>query len=425
MEIRPFRGWRYSAADLSSLIAPPYDVLSAADKQALLAKSDRNIVGVDMPHFPPGSAGPDEVYAQAAATLEKWITDGTLTRDIRAALYAYEQTYDWAGRTYHRRALLCGVRATPLGQDVIPHEHTFAGPKADRLKLTQHTHKQLSPIFGFYDDPAGVIAETLWAAVNPARPTAAGTLNGVGEKIWTITDAATVDAVTAALRPVPVFIADGHHRYTTAMNYRDALLAQGKIDDQHETNFVLFALVASDDPGLLILPTHRMVSGLAGNFSLAALRAAAAAFNWQKVAKIPADLADADAFLKGYGRGAIGATDGRELWVAVLKDPAAMEQAAPTQCPAWRELDVAVLQTLIVDGALKAFRTDKTEVRYTPDGNKALAACTAGEAQLSLLLQGTRLDQVKAVALAGQSMPHKSTYFYPKLATGMVIKPLE
>ncbi|MCE5278897.1 MAG: DUF1015 domain-containing protein [Planctomycetaceae bacterium] len=425
MDIRPFRGWRYSAADLSSLIAPPYDVLSAADKQALLAGSDRNIVGVDMPHYPPASAGPDEVYSQAASTLERWITDGTLKRDSRPTLYAYEQTYAWAGRTYHRRALLCGVRATPLGQDVIPHEHTFAGPKADRLKLTEHTHKQLSPIFGFYDDPAGVIRETLWATVDADHPAAAGTLNGVGEKIWTVTDAATIDAVAAALRPAPVFIADGHHRYTTAMNYRDALLAAGVIDARHEANYVLFALVASDDPGLLILPTHRMVSGLSQAFSLSALRSAATAFEWRKAPQIPADLSDADSFLKGFAGGAIGATDGRELWVAVLKDPAAMEQAAPQQCPAWRELDVAVLQTLIVDGAMASFRTDATEIRYTPDANKALAACTAGESQLSLLLQGTRLDQVKAVALAGQSMPHKSTYFYPKLATGMVIKPLE
>ncbi|GAG40674.1 unnamed protein product, partial [marine sediment metagenome] len=189
--------------------------------------------------------------------------------------------------------------------------------------------------------------------------------------------------------------------------------------------FVLFALVERDCEGLLVLPTHRLVSGLAGSFSLDALREAAG-FAWQRVDSAGADLSDADAFLADYGLGAMAfvAGDGADLWIGRLTDPRAMAAAAPDHCQAWRELDVAILQTLIMDGALEAFKTAETAVTYTPDGTEALSAVRSGKAQLAVIMQGTPAAAVEAVALAGEVMPHKSTYFYPKLSTGMVLKPL-
>ncbi len=428
MDIRPFRGWRYQGdadGDISAYIAPPYDVLSADDKTALAGRCDRNIVVVDLPHVPPKEVGPDAEYAAAAEMLQQWMADGTLVQDESPALYAYEQTYPWADKTHRRRAILCGVRATPLGQDVIPHEHTFAGPKADRLKLTEYTHQQLAPIFGFFEDPDNAASETLWSATAGSSPDISGTLNGVTEKLWVVDDAETIAAVQTALQATPVYIADGHHRYATAMNYRDALKAAGKIDNDHEAHFALFALVAADDPGLVILPAHRMVSGLASGFSLPKLIEAAPAFDWQRCSDVPADMPDADAFLSRFGPGAFATVAGPELWIATLNDLAAMQSAAPDECDAWRGLDVAVLQTLVIDGALAAWQTEQTEVGYTPCGTEVLGAARGAQAQVAFILRGTRLDQVKAVAGAGASMPHKSTYFYPKLATGMVLKPLE
>jgi uncharacterized protein (DUF1015 family) len=269
MEIRPFRGWHFRGPDVSLQIAPPYDILDQSDKDAFLAAEKTNIVAVDLPHCPPKSVGPEECYKAAASLLEKWKKTKVLYRDDKPALYAYEQTYTWAGRTYARRAMLCGVRATPLGADVIPHEHTFAGPKADRLKLTTATKMQLSPIFGFYEDPIGV-TEKLWSTA-PSDPTLEGELRGVREKLWVVTDENIIGEICAGLKDTRVYIADGHHRYTTAMNYRDALRDSGLIDEEHEANFVLFALVARTDPGLLILPTHRMISGLKGDFTLSKL----------------------------------------------------------------------------------------------------------------------------------------------------------
>jgi len=429
MQIRPFRGWRYSPAacgDIGPMLAPPYDVLTAADKQALLARCDRNIVAVDLPHVPPKQLGPARLYEQAADRLAQWQASGVLCQEARPALYVYEQTFGWAGRRYDRRAMLCGIRATELGKDVIPHEHTFAGPKADRLKLTECTRMQLSPIFGFYDDPGGRVAALLaGACADP--PAARGRLGEVHEKMWVVTDERTIAAVQAALADQPAFIADGHHRYTTALNYRDQLRQARQIDDDHEANFVLFALVARDDPGLLILPTHRIVAGLTEDFATAKLAEAAPAFDWQKVPVDRIDLADAGGSLAAFGPGtmALFDADPAEAWIARLREPAAMARAAPDQSDAWRALDVAALHTLILETALAPWRAGEPAIEYTPDARVVLAACRQGRAQLGVCVQPTPLAAVEQLARAGESMPHKSTYFYPKLATGMVLKPLE
>jgi len=423
MDIRPFRGWRYARRDLTGLLAPPYDVLSAEQKARLLAGDEQNIVAVDLPHVPPKTPGPDAVYAAAAEQLRSWQADGTIVQADAAAVYVYDQTYEWAGAVYTRRALLAGVRATPLGpdQDIIPHEHTFAGPKADRLKLARQTCMQLSPIFGFFDDDGTV--DGLLAAATQGEPDAVGELDGVKQSLRAITDSAVIGAIRRALAATPVFIADGHHRYTTAMTYRDHLRAAGLIDDEHEANFVLFALVRRNDPGLLVLPTHRVVRGLQESFSLAALRESTAAFGWQQVDP-GVDAGRIEAHLAALGPTAMALVAGPETWTARLIDASAMNVAAGDHSDPWRRLDVAVCQTLIMDGALAAWTTPETVVDYTPDARVAGQAVADGQADLAVLLQATPVGAVQAVARAGDVMPHKSTYFYPKLATGLVLKPL-
>ena len=429
MEIRPFCGWRYKAGadgDISSLVAPPFDVLSEQDRSDLLASSDRNIVAVDVPHFPPGEEGPDHVYADAARLLAKWQAEGVLVRDEHPALYAYEQQFQWGGKAHVRRAMICGVRATELGADVIPHEHTFAGPKADRLKLTQHTRMQLSPIFGFYRDPQAQSANVLWSAATGA-PDLAGTLGDVTERLWRVDSEKTIAEIVAVLKDTPVYIADGHHRYATAAGYAAALRDEGIIDADHEANFVMFALVTRYDPGLMVLPTHRIVSGLTPDFTVPALVRRAPQFEWKRCSVADADLRDAGAFLRRYGPGAMAlmGADPAEIWIAKLTDHDAMRKAAPDQTDVWRSLDVAALHKLIIDDALAPWRTDDLFVEYTPHGATVLAACHSGRARLGICLQGTPIDTVEAIADEGGSMPHKSTYFYPKVATGMVLKPLQ
>jgi uncharacterized protein (DUF1015 family) len=427
MDIKPIRGWRYAQRDISSLIAPPYDILNGAEKAQFLAGNAQNIVAVDMPHVPPKELGPDAEYAAAAAKLGEWKAGGVLAQDAEAALYVYEQSFPWGGRTYCRRAMLCGVRAGELGRDVIPHEHVFAGPLADRLRLTEHTHMQLSPIFGFYDDPGKRVGKAL-AAAAAGRPVAEGVMRGVAERLWKITEPAVVADVAKALQPVPVFIADGHHRYTTALNYVTALAARQKIAPTHEANFVMFALVARDDPGLLILPTHRLFTNLRAEGSVEALAAALPEFSWRKhrggagvtAAYVEGLLADAGPLAVVLVSGT-GAT----VWVARLEELDAMRKAAPDQIDEWRVLPPAILHKLIVDKGVRNWSAGAPAIEYTAYTEQVLEACRAGRAQLGACLPGIGVAAVEAVAQKGAAMPHKSTYFYPKLATGVVLKPLE
>lgn len=434
MEIRAFRGWRYAAGadgDISPLIAPPYDILSGQDKQRLLAGSPNNIVAVDMPHVPPKEEGPQQEYQAAAGQLEAWKAAGVLRQDGRPTIYVYQQTYSWAGRQYVRRGMICGVRGSELGpdKDVIPHEHVFPGPLADRLQLTRHTRMQLSPIFGFYADPAGAVRGVLDRAAQ-ASPIAHGELAGVGERLWAIDDPADVARIAQALRAVPVFIADGHHRYTTAMNYRNqlAVAAGGKLPADHEANFVMFALVARDDPGLVILPTHRIFTNLDPGVSVEQLTAATPGFSWRRSAAAAGDAGPAavEALLDAAGPAAMAVVAGRsaDVWIVELTDPTAMAAAAPDQTAEWRALPTAILHKLIMDKALAPRAKGELQVEYTPQAGAVLDACRAGRAQLGVILSGIPVRAVEAVALSGASMPHKSTYFYPKIATGMVLKPL-
>ncbi len=429
MEIRPFPGLRYAPqdGDVSKLIAPPYDILTEADKKSLLAQDERNIVRIDLPHTPPKQLGPDQAYQLAAETLDAWRQAGTFLQEDQPAVYVYEQTYTWAGTTHTRRAMLAGVRATELGEDVMPHEHTFAGPKADRLRLTEKTGVQMSPIFGFYHDEGQKVGRLLGEQSASRQPDLQGHLQGVDEKLWAVTAPQVIETITDLLKSRKVYIADGHHRYTTAMNYARSLRESGEIDADHPANFVLFALVADNDEGLIVLPTHRVVHNLAGGFTWdALLESLAKDFEIVTVSPEGADLSDADAFLADFPPHslAVAGEGGKAMRVLTLKGPEPMQRSAGDHCQAYRELDVAILHTLCIDGALSPWMADQTSVEYTPDGNHALTEVRSGQADLAWILRGTPLASVSAIADAGASMPHKSTYFYPKLATGMVLKPL-
>lgn len=419
MEIRPFQGWRFGRGEVSQVIAPPYDILSAADKAALQKQDAHNIVTVDLPHVPPSEVGADSEYQASATTLQAWMADGTLRRDERPSFYAYEQVYSWAGRSFRRRTLIAGVRVTEFGKGVWPHEKTFAGPKADRLKLTQTTRVQLSPIFGFYEDRAGLGG--LLDGVCKRQPSQQGGLRGVQERLWVIDEPAEVAAAVAAMKDQDIFIADGHHRYTTALNYRATL---GELPNDHPANYVMFVLAAMDDPGLIILPTHRLISGMAGFDMAKFLAGAGETMNLAKAAITAEQAADADGFLKPFGPHAMAFLCGHQAYVATPKNLSAMDAAAPEELPVWRRLDVSILHKLVIERGLAPFKGEATRIDYTPDGRTALAAAVSGKAQLAVLLQGTPLADVKEIALAGAVMPHKSTYFYPKPATGMVISPL-
>lgn len=425
--IQPFAAIRYATPpadpDISTRLSPPYDILDARDKEALLRADGRNFVKIDLPHIPPKAAGPPAAYQAAASQLDAWLADGTLVRDTEPAFYVYHQAFRHCGVDYVRKMFFARLRIEAFGSGkVYPHERTFGGPKEDRLCLTRATRANLSPIFGLYPDAENAVARRLERAL-PGRPLAVGTLDGVENRLWAVTDGATLNEVARLMADKAVYIADGHHRYGTAALYRDWLVEQhGPLPENHPANFVLCVFCALEDPGLLILPTHRVLPGVRVPAGL--LRAD----DRLEVAPLEAPSAEAvPAALAPFGRQALGVYAAGATGFLMVRPRAADLLAAfePDRAPPWRALGLAFLHAYLLERvvapALCGGRAP--EVVYHKSAAAAVdeANATGGTA---FLMQATTMQELRAVCEAGEIMPQKSTYFYPKLASGLVINPL-
>ena len=266
-EIQPFRGWRYDISQVGSLsdvIAPPYDVIDADAQQQLYKRHPCNVVRLILNRQEPGDAGPDERYRRAAKFLRHWQSDGILQREREEALYVYHQQFQWEGTEFVRCGFLGRLRLEEFGQgNVYPHEQTMPGPKADRLALTKACRMNLSPIFSLYPDAESAVQDPLESAIRSVTPLEATDDLGIVHRMWPVTDRTVIAKVQESLADKSIFIADGHHRYETALNYRHWLRDEGRLhDDVSPPNFVMMHLVGMSDPGLAILPTHRLLSGL-------------------------------------------------------------------------------------------------------------------------------------------------------------------
>ncbi|UCC30867.1 MAG: DUF1015 domain-containing protein [Phycisphaerales bacterium] len=411
-EVAPFAAIRFDAAraggDLSALLAPPYDVLDRDDKDSLLAKSNHNIVAVDLPYIPPKSAGPAEAYDGSAKRLNEWLNAGVLIRERNPAIYLYYQRFEHAGRPYTRRMFIARVRLQPFSEGVIlPHEQTFGGPKEDRLALMKATQCQLSPIFGLYADPEDHIGSACADAASRS-PDAKGMLDDVENRIWIITDKAVIDAVVSTMAARRVYIADGHHRYGTALMYRDFLASRqgGSLPADHAANYVMFVLASMDDPGCLILPYNRALADIDLDTVVQA---------WSKGAEpAPRDQADVRLFEGRTGKEAPLRFTSRDV----------LKTLEPDQCEAWRKLDYAYLHRYLIDELLeRKLGGQKPKVRYVKSAEDAKRTAR-DEAGVALLTNATPMAHLRAVSESGGLMPQKSTYFHPKLATGLTINPL-
>lgn len=428
-QIVPFRALRYNTdrfgRDTSKLIAPPYDVLTAADKADLLAQSDRNIVAVDLPHVPPESAGPDAVYAEAAVRLRQWIADGTMISDAKPAIYVYYQQYEYASRRYTRKKFFSRIRLEPFGTGtVFPHERTFGGPKEDRFKLMQATRCQMSAVFGLYSDPTNAVSNLL--DPGSRQPDVTATLAGVENRLWLVTDAAIIDAAARLMANRSVYIADGHHRYGTALNYLKAM-TDGccELPPDHPARYVLIGLCAMEDPGALILPTHRVLSGFGSVSPAKVVDALRAGVNLKPVAAdldkpegiLPADSPyDLAVFIAAENRAEIGTFTDRSI----------LDTLAADQTPPWRQLDLGYIHRYLIDELTTktALGGEAPKIQYVKLAGETirLARETNG---IALLTKPCTMEQLRAVSHANDLMPQKSTFFYPKLATGLVVNPLE
>jgi len=425
--------------DISSRIAPPYDVLDAEPKAALLAEDPANIVAVDLPHTPPKVVGPDAVYEQAGQTYRQWLDNGTLIKSQQPAMYAYQQAYTHGGRTFKRRGLIAGVAVQPFGAapqgrgGVWAHERTFSSGTEDRLKLMRACGAQLSPIFGLYQDNGDTVAALLERVIADNEPTFTGTTSNddVTHDVWEVTDSATVDAFSNALGDKDIFIADGHHRYTTAINYCREQTGKEHAPD-HPAGTCMFVLVSMDDPGMIVLPTHRVLGGMSAFSFDAFVKAAEGKLS---VEPFDGDLEALEAALPNvqsasgspHAMGLVVPDANPGLYIATTTQPDPLADLFPDACEAWRQLDVAILQHLVVERILQPTFCDgdkQPKWKFPHRLADVETLVNTADYQLGVIMQPTPLQSVKQVSEAGELMPQKSTFFYPKLATGLVINPL-
>lgn len=441
--IFPFRAVQYQGGrgDVSALIAPPYDVLDASAKQALLANDPRNVVAIDLPHTPAKDAGPPRVYQQAAATFRQWLREGVLSVRPQPAMFVYRQTFTSRGRASQRTGLACTVEVAPFGPraggGILPHEETFAGPKADRLALLRATHAQFSPVFGLYpdDDGAGTrLLATLIARTMPEMT--ARTPDGIVHEVWTISAPGDLRACQEILAGKDVFIADGHHRYTTAINYLTEQEQQRAVPADDPARRCLMVLVAMSDPGLVIWPTHRVLGGMRAYTLGEFLAAMASHFHVRQAGPTLAGAAEAldDAGPANPPTIGLYDYDSRTGYVATARQHDPLAPRFPDRPAAWRTLDVAIVQHLVIEDICQSRLNGGVPPRWAfPHTLEEILRLGTGEEtgagggftpQLAVLVRPTPLAAIRAVCAAGQLMPQKSTFFYPKLATGLFIHPL-
>ncbi|SIO62963.1 Uncharacterized conserved protein, DUF1015 family [Singulisphaera sp. GP187] len=428
-EIQPFRGVRYDIARvgaMSDVVAPPYDVIDAALQDRLYQASEHNVVRLELNREEPGDDATQNRYSRAARALREWNRDGILRQDDHPALYVYHQTFEVEGQKHTRKGFLARVRLEAFGEGKIyPHEQTLSGPKADRLALFNATKYNLSPIFGLYPDAEAEVLRAAEAGIRDRTPLEATDHLGVQNQLWQVHDPQVHTAVQGLMAAKPIFIADGHHRYETGVKFRDDLAAAGELTGPNDpANFCMMMLVGMSDPGLLILPTHRLVSGFPGLTSEALAERLAPEFDvriagegdagcraaWEEIAMG----GDQDVL-------AFGTRDGRWL-IAQLRSDATMDTLAPEHSAEWRSLGVSILHELVLKSILKP--AEPAACRYVHLLEEVTADLNAGGCDLACLVPPAGMEHVESIASNLEKMPPKSTYFYPKLLSGLVLNPL-
>ena len=412
-DLQPLRTLRYEPSAVGSLeevIAPPYDVIDAELRALLAARSPYNVVEIDLPPS----------YAQAAATMADWRQRGVLVREDEPAVWVLRQDYqapDGARRT--RTGVLARLRVDEYGPGRIrPHERTHPGPKEDRLKLTRATRTNLSPIFSLFPDPDGAAGRAMEQAAATEPFASADDLDGTSNTLWRSADEDLVAELQMALADAELLIADGHHRYETARVYADEVGGEG------EHRYVLMLLCSLSDPGLLVFPTHRLLTGLKDDTAkqLAIREVLTRDFDIE-------ELDDVRELEPPPGAVAFGYMDSfhKQPYRVTLKDQSIADRALEGMPEPYRRLDTAVLEALVLRGALGMSEDDISHLRgldYSKDLDDAIDAVKTGRADAGFFMRATPVEAVREVAETGESMPPKSTYFYPKVPTGLVFNPL-
>ncbi len=448
-DIQPFRGLRYDlkhVGDLTNVVCPPYDVIDPALHEKLYKLHPANFVRVELNREEPGDDAANNKYARAKKFLTQWRSEGVLVPEAQPAVYVYHQVFDNDGVTHTRRGFMARCRLSRFGEgQVFPHEETMSGPKADRLLLLQACRANLSQIFGLYPDPSNEVQNLLEAHIAGTAAVEARDHHGVIHRLWPVSSPELCSKVTRLMSDKKIFIADGHHRYDTACNFRDeaAKAAGGKLTEHDPLNFVLMMCIGMDDPGLLVLPTHRLFRGLPA-MTAAELVAKLKPYFDTRTAGEGSSYAPTvwEEIETGAAQTTLGLfTNKDQLWtVATLNDAGKkkMAEIAPEHSTDWQGLGVSILHRLVIETLLGA--RDLPKAKYVHSVAEVVESLDAGDGagrdapggvrpggnfELAALVMPATVEHVRQISLHGEVMPAKSTYFYPKLLGGLVVNPLE
>jgi uncharacterized protein (DUF1015 family) len=442
--LSPFRSIRYDGRgagshpaaprDLSPIITPPYDIISPALQEALYARHPHNFIRIELPRDSASDTEQDNRYTRAAHTLRAWLSEGVLVREEEPCFYVLEQEFRLGQRTWHRRGVFALVRLPEPGERrVLAHEGTLAGPKADRLHLMRACQAMSSPIMAICEDLDSSLLRLLRAGSDEPDATATDD-EGVQHRLWAVADRALVKAISAAMGAGPLFIADGHHRFDTAMAYRDEMRQSPQgAPEGAGCNYALMLITSARDEAVKILPTHRLLSGL-GSAALAKAKACMDSRHFDvQIVRLddPDDLPDGlwlDEPVAGNERPPVCAIyfgDGNYYLLTPTAELAASWRSAADEIP------VNIVHDCLLDAVLSGCRAGVPtpavsaatgpQLTYTTDGRSAIAAVSRRGGEFAILLRPTLLQHVLEMARAGERMPGKSTYFYPKVPAGLVV----
>jgi uncharacterized protein (DUF1015 family) len=420
--IEPFRALMYNrqvAGEPAQLVAPPYDLIGAARQNQLYERSPYNVVRLELAREP-------DRYGAAEKTLAAWMAARVVERSARPAIFHYTQTFDVEDRLLHRTGFIARVRLEEFDRGrILPHEKTFPAAKEDRLRLLTALRINTSSIFGLYSGTHPEV-DRLREQVSSREPLIDLVDDlGIRNELRPIETAGEIAVIQRALESPRILIADGHHRYETALNYRRARRHENASSDLEPYDYTMMTLVACDDPGLVILPTHRVVKSLPANAIASFTHRAREVFE-------VVEIAHRDEFrarLSDSGAGAIGVTlkGSANYFILRLRDATAMKAAMPDAPDEVRRLDVSILHALVFD-RIFGLRADEIRkggnIEYTIEIGGALGAVAQGHADGAFLMNPPSIRDVEQVSDAGATMPEKSTYFHPKLLTGLVMNPL-
>lgn len=428
--IIPFQGLRYNpdkVDNLANVVTPPYDVIDDAAQARYYAQHPANVIRLELGLTYPQDTAGNNRYSRANHYLEKWLEEKTLIPDPQPSLYLYEQEYTAKGKQISRTGLVCGLKVEPYESGtILPHEETLSKPKADRLQLMRSTHSNFSSIFGLYSDPNYEVIHLLREGTKTLPPDI-DIIDEAGEshRIWVIKNDGILDQIVEFFRSKQVYIADGHHRYETALEFAQEMAEHGQIG----YDYVLTTLVNVYDPGLLVLPTHRVVGNLSELTVKSIQERLSPLFAVEEIGTLD-DLSHLMVRLEEQkGHPVFGMASGEKLYFLTLKDWESAARLLPSErSSSWKSLDVAILDNLILDNMLgigESQRRSQDNLAYSRSEEWVITQIKNRTYQLGFFLNPTQVQEIVNVAEARDKMPQKSTYFYPKLLTGLVINKLD